>query len=136
MRYLRNNNEKSWWITNISKRNVTLADLRISVPAMKSINLLSKHYSFTLEQLEISAESGSIAKKSNIIRIRRVEPKVIPEPGLYIYDGKFPRKSRSNVKVEKEFFEELDETDDEFAESFSDIVNNEYIINPDDENEE
>jgi hypothetical protein len=57
-------NKDSFWITNISKRIVSLSDLGLAVKPMTSINLLdSKHYYLNKEQLTKSETSGSIFAK-------------------------------------------------------------------------
>lgn len=63
----RKNKEHEFWVTNISDTNITLGDLGMSFPARKSINLLDdKHFTFTLEQLEESAKSGSLFDKRDM----------------------------------------------------------------------
>src|SRR6185437_12032943 len=101
---------KSFWITNISKRNVSLGDLNLTVPAFSSINLLDKrHYHLTEEQLLNSAKSGSLYVKRSMVVVRKVPP----------YDDRFkkhvqlsvdlmPRRDKSVFELKTEKFEELD----------------------------
>lgn len=70
-----------FWIFNISKFNVNLADLRITIKAGKHLNLLSGNNPYTIGQLEQSLQNGSIAAKSQFIKITRVKPVFnIPKP--------------------------------------------------------
>ena len=106
---------KTFWITNISNRNVTLADLNISVPRRSSINLLdARHYHFTEEQLEKSAKSGSIFKKSDKIK-KRVVPPPIDDKKIIMVDNKaiLPPRSTSIYEIKQEHHQELDVFDNE-----------------------
>lgn len=103
-------NEQEFWITNASNKTRNIPDLRITIKPWQSKNLLdSRHYHFTLEQLEISAKTGSIAEKSKWIKVRQVAPQIIVQPGKYVSkDGrKFSPIFRSNVKIEEKHFEDL-----------------------------
>ncbi len=110
-----------FWITNISKMNVSLADLNLTVKSFSSVNLLDKkHYDYTLEQLENSAKTGSIFKKSKLIAVRKNAPKDITnniailrtfydkdartwsENGSYL-----PGREKSVLKIEHVNYEEL-----------------------------
>src|SRR5690242_18579445 len=75
---MRKPKEKQFWLINTStKRDVLLADLRIKISKGARINLLSKHYNFTLEQLKESEKSGSIYKKRHLLVVRENEPQKI-----------------------------------------------------------
>lgn len=101
--------KSEFWITNISKKNVTLADLAIVVPAGVSWNLLnSRHFHYTAEQLEKSAQEGSLYRKGNLIKVRKVAPQEPVKPGLYVADTFRETKPRSLVKIQEKRFEELD----------------------------
>jgi hypothetical protein len=88
------------------------------------MNLLDeRHFSYTLDQLQVSKESGSLYLKRDKIKIVDKPPKNIIKPGLYV--SKEPRyiPSRSNVRVEEKVFDELLSADsDQFAsdEKFAD----------------
>ncbi len=70
--------DNEFWITNISNRDVMLSDLGLSIKRGESRNLLdSKHYTYTKDHLQKSLESGSLHKKSNIIKVREVVPAMI-----------------------------------------------------------
>lgn len=110
-------NNQEFWIVNISKRGVMLADLALSIPPGRSINLLdSKHFHYTLEQLITSAESGSIFAKQNKIKIRNVAPQVAVKPGIYVVNEPRNTKPRSLVEIVEKHYEELDISDEKFAE--------------------
>src|SRR6202000_3368649 len=122
---LRANQEYSFWVTNISNRDVSLSDLYLKIPSHRSINLLDKkHFNYTIEQLQKSAASGSIYNKRDKIKTCNNPPEIIIEPGLYL--SKEPRyvASRSNVKLEEKTYEELPSLDqlnseEKFAAEFS-----------------
>jgi hypothetical protein len=68
-------NDREIWVKNISKKyDVSLGDLRISIKKGQNVNLLSPGFRFTEEQVLKSIESGSIYKKSDVIKVRKVAP--------------------------------------------------------------
>jgi hypothetical protein len=99
------------------KKDISLADLRLTLRSGRSVNLLDKdHYSYTLEQLQESAKSGSIHKKSYAVKIREVAPR----PKTHRVDIQNKRAvlkpARNKVEVEKKYYEELDFDDERAAE--------------------
>ncbi len=119
-RSARDKRNPAFWVTNITNKNVCLRDLALTIPAWTSMNLLDKkHFYYTIEQLEKSSEDGSLYKKSNKIKIRREAPQYVIEPGVQLYKGFIPRKPRSSVKMEEIKYEDLDMSDEEFANQFS-----------------
>lgn len=119
-----NNKRTEFWITNITKMNVCLSDLRLTVPARRSMNLLDeKHFYYTLEQLEQSAKDGSLFRKNDRIKVRKVPP---PEEKNFsgIYISKEPlflaqKNLHSQVVIEEPKFEELEISETEFADEFT-----------------
>lgn len=108
----------SFWVTNICKRNVSLADLNLTIKAFTSVNLLDKrHYSYTLDQLNKSHESGSLFAKSSMIKKREIPP-IIEEAKkmLYQQDSVIPDRARSVLVIKDEKYEELSAFDDSFQE--------------------
>ena len=105
----------SFWITNISDRNVSLSDLNITIKAKSSVNLLNKkHYSFKLEDLEKSLSSGSLFKKRDKL-FKRVVPPVKENTFTQIDNSAiFPSKTRSIFEFQEEKFEELEFTDEQY----------------------
>jgi len=103
--------------------NILLADLQIMIRSGESKNLLDKkHFSYTLDQINKSAESGSLYKKRDKIKIRKVAPKVIVVPGVYLVDmPNFIKPLRSQVEIIEPKYEELEIS----AEEMIDEITNE-----------
>ena len=105
--------------------NVCLRDLNLTVKARSSINLMDlKHYRYTLEQLQKSAESGSLYRKSDKIKVCNVAPtfrskriQLSKEPLARINNPLF-----STATVVEEKFEELLDNDIEMASDIADII--------------
>lgn len=110
--------DKTFWVTNISDRNVSLSDLNLTIRANSSVNLLDKkHYSLTEEQLNKSLESGSIFTKKDKIKKRIVPPVIEQEKRMTMdYNSALPSKTYSIYEIKQEKYEELEISDDEFAE--------------------
>lgn len=53
---------KQFWITNISKIIITIADLDVVIYPWRSLNIAKKGFNLTHEQLEASKTSGSLFK--------------------------------------------------------------------------
>lgn len=115
---------KSFWVTNISNRNVSLADLNLTIKAYSSVNLLdSKHYGYNLEQLEASANYGSIFNKRNKIVVRKVPPIVSTPANIpFLAETYIPSRERSTYSIKEEYYEELNMSDEEFAQENADMV--------------
>lgn len=132
-----------FWVTNIARdRDVALGDLRVTVRAGKSINLLdSRHYCFNLDQLRLSAESGSIKKKSRFIKVRDLPPVNPIQPGVYAAKTIGPQtrlvqKLPTSVKIEYKRYEELGdllpelrEAEEKFATEDADMAIADYAPN-------
>lgn len=99
----------AFWVTNVSPRNVTLADLALNIRAFSTVNLLdSKHYPYTLKQLQDSATSGSIFKKSDKIAVRHLPPPEVKKSALPIMrEAVMPSRERSVLVVEEKEYIEL-----------------------------
>jgi hypothetical protein len=118
-------NKKDFWITNISNRNVCLRDLALTVKANSHANLLdSKHYHYTLEQLEKSVESGSIFRKQDKIKIRKVLPDHLQRRISVSTDplDKVRKPLYSKVQIVEQKFDELIEPEEAQAEDIADII--------------
>ncbi len=112
----------TFWITNMSKMNVSLADLNLTVKAHSSVNLLDQnHYKFTLEQVLNSAKTGSLYRKRDKISIRKVPPKpfLIDEPILA--NTVMPSRERSAIVIQNKYYEELELSDEEVASDNADL---------------
>ncbi len=112
----------TFWVTNISNKNVMLSDLYISIKANSSVNLLSKHHYFTLEQLEKSHASGSLYKKRDKIVKRKVPPPP-EEPAQLQVDlhSVVPSKPRSIFEIEHKRYVELEITDEQYQAQSGDL---------------
>lgn len=115
---------EQFWVTNISNMNVSLADLALSIPARKTVNLLdTRHYSFTKEQLEASHTNGSLFKKRSKIKKRKVPPIIETRQMLEVdFNAIVPSRRRSIVQIENIQYEELDLSDDIFAQQVADLT--------------
>lgn len=131
-------NRKTFWITNISNRNVTLSDLGISIRALSIADLSDpKRYPhLSYEQIEKSYASGSLFLKKHMIRKREIQP-VIDEDTFKMVNTHFstsdtntalmmgklqmdpnallPSRQRSVLEIKIEEYEELSLSDDKEA---------------------
>jgi len=116
-------NNKEFWVTNISKMDVSLSDLNLTIRSFTTINLMdSKHYYFTSDQLYKSAESGSLFKKKDKIVVRKIAPKIEKKRVMLIVGGAVPSRERSIYQIKEEKFEELQVDDIKFAEENADTA--------------
>lgn len=112
-----------FWVTNISKRNVSLADLNLTINAYTSVNLLDcKHYNYTLNQLTKSVESGSIYNKRHIIKKRIIAPEVLKVNIPLNQETFIPTRERSLYSIKEENYEELNVSDEQFAMESADLA--------------
>lgn len=117
-------NKISFWITNISPMNVSLADLALNIKSFTTINLLDqKHYKYTLDQLQKSASSGSLFKKRNKIIIRNNPPSNFTKDKILIQkEAIIPSRERSLYNIKEEHYEELNISDDDYIKENSEIT--------------
>lgn len=118
-------NNKEFWVSNISNMNVTLADLALNIKARSSINLLdSRHYKYTLEQLQNSAEKGSIFKKRDKIFVRKLAPEILKSNLQFNREAAIPSRERSVLEIKQNHYEELSisVSDEEFANEHADMA--------------
>jgi hypothetical protein len=98
----------AFWVTNGSPRNVTLADLALNIKAFTTVNLLdSRHYSYTLEQLIKSRDSGSIFAKRDKIKVRDLPPEQVKQDSLIYREAAIPSRERSVLVIEEKEYDEL-----------------------------
>lgn len=120
---MKKNDAQSFWVTNISKMNVSLADLNLTIKAFSSVNLLdSKHYQYTKEQVINSVKSGSIFKKRDKIIVRKIPPEILQANIPLARETFIPSRERSVLVLKEENYEELNISDEQFAEENADIV--------------
>ena len=113
----------TFWLTNISSMNVSLSDLNLTVKAYSSINLLdTRHYQYTLEQLQKSAASGSIFKKRNKLVVRKIAPEILKANVPLMRETFIPTRERSTLSIKEEKYEELNVSDEEFAKENADTA--------------
>jgi hypothetical protein len=107
---IHSNSEHEFWITNISRTlDVSLRDLRLTVRAGRSMNLLGKNHHYTLEQLQASATNGSLFNKRNLIKVREVAPVVFSYRLDNVNNDRSSlREIRKNIEIERPHYEELD----------------------------
>lgn len=106
------NTDKTFWVMNVSKRDVSLSDLNISIKAMTSVNLLSKHYHFTEEMLEKSITCGSMFAKKDKIWKRTYPPgQQVQQSPILSKNILIPSRERSIVQIKIENHEELNLND-------------------------
>ena len=115
-----------FWVVNISKCNVTLSDLGLSIPAGRAFNLLdSKHFSYKKEDLSKSLKEGSLYKKRD--KIKKCDH--VPDFTHAIVKSKSTQpvimRNRSAVKVDEPLYEELIFSDEQYAEEMSELFDEE-----------
>lgn len=114
--------EPEFWVSNISDRNVSLSDLALVIRARTHVNLLdSRHYHFTQEQLQLSADSGSLFKKNNLLKVRKLIP---PDPiikKLEISNETIERRTSvySNLEIVEPQIDELNVSETEFIDQLT-----------------
>lgn len=112
---MKKTNQKEFWITNISNRNVSLSDLNLSIRAYSSVNLMDKrHYSYSLEELEKSLASGSLYKKRDKLVKRVVPPNKEKSFTSIDRETAIPSKPRSILEIKEEKIPELEFTDEQY----------------------
>lgn len=115
--------QPTFWVTNISCMNVSLADLNLTIKAYSSVNLMDKrHYQYTPEQLTKSVESGSIWKKRDKIIVRKLAPEIFKANMPFNRETFIPGRERSVLVIKEEHYEELNVSDEEFAKENADTA--------------
>lgn len=109
------------WITNITNKQVSVFDLNVKISAYSSINIYSKHYHHTKEEVEASVKSGSVYNniKRKRLAIREVSPKIITDRVSIMEDAIIPDRGRSLSDVKEENYEELNVDDSISDEQFA-----------------
>lgn len=108
-----NSNIAVFWVSNVSPRNVSLADLNLTIKAYSSANLMdTKHYSYTLERLQKSAANGSLFAKRDKIKLRINAPVIIKDNIPFMRDIVMPSRERSILAIKEVEYDELKVSDD------------------------
>jgi hypothetical protein len=119
-KFPRPDSKPSFWVNNLTNTNVCLADLALTIPAWRSFNLLDdKHFSYTPAQLEASATAGSLYRKRDKIRISKHCPDAVTKSGLDQSKDLRNVIPRSFLKIEEKNYPELPNTDEKFADEFT-----------------
>jgi len=119
---MRKKPKSEFWISNITKKDIKIADLGFYIPAGKSLNLLSNNFKFTYLQIVKSAQEGSLYNIRDRVKVRLIEPPKPIQSGNII--TKIPlwlerSKLRASLVVQEKEFEELNFSDESFAEEMS-----------------
>lgn len=115
--------QPTFWVTNVCSRNVTLADLALTIKAFTTVNLLdARHYYLTLEQLQKSADSGSLFKKQRLVKVRDKAPEPIFQQPALISSAVLPNQKRSILEIKEENYDELKISDDDYAETMANLA--------------
>ena len=115
--------KKEFWITNISKTNISLSDLSLTINAFATVNLLdARHYYFTEEQINESLTSGSLYRKRDKLIPRIKAPEKITKELLIDKTTPIPSRERSTYSIKQENYEELEITDEQFAEQNAELA--------------
>lgn len=116
------------WVTNISgTQDLSISDLRITIRHGSSINLLATNkrgkflYNFTKQDIEKSLKDGSLFKKSNLLKVRRISPIVLNHRIDVANSGGRPssRLNRKATEIETFEYPDLDFEEDESVEKFA-----------------
>ena len=105
----------SFFVINISDRNVCLSDLAFTIPAGRCYDLLNDHFSFTIDQLKASLKNGSLYRKRDKIKIGKGRPEKAKPIHKEISKYPIVIRNRSAVKVEEPIFDDLIVSDDDYA---------------------
>ena len=121
--------QESFWVTNLTKMNVSLRDLNYDIPALSSVNLLDKrHHHLTKEQVINSATSGSLFLKRDKVIIRKVAPPKQPQTIIpFDREATLPTRQRSGVKIEHVKYDELEITDESYAEENMELAQEDHL---------
>lgn len=120
----------SFWIKNISKKGISLGDLNISIQPNISINLLdsNRYPHLDYDKLIASSTNGSLFKKQRFVVIRKVPPTT--ELKQYIplqKDAVFLHDPRSAAKIEEIHYDELNISDDDYANENAEMAQSDSI---------
>lgn len=116
------------WITNISRvQDISIGDLHLKIRRGQSINLLAKkkngrpRYFLTREVIDKSIDSGSIFRKSHIIKVRKVAPIIFNNRIDVDQSPKriSTRLNRKPTEIIVEDYPDLDLEDDRSLEEFA-----------------
>ena len=119
---MKNNETDEIWITNISKKDVFIQDLKYTIPARSSTNFLGRGFHLTKDEIIKSISSGSISQKPNILKLRKIPPEKpfivkIEKSKEPLYTTQLPL--RSIQKIETPQFEEFQDSTIDFIDELT-----------------
>lgn len=112
-------NNQEFWVTNISKMNVSISDLNLTIKSLSSVNLMdNRHYPYTLKQLINSSTSGSLYKKRDKLFVCQSSRNLINnfnnDRFMQIDQNSYiPTRQRSLLEIKNEKYEELQLSEEE-----------------------
>ncbi len=113
----------TFWVTNVSDRNVCLSDLALTIPARRSMNLLdSRNFSYTYEQLEASATEGSLFTKRDKIKLGITHRQIVDDNTIEISTQPIQTRKRSAVVIKEPEYQDWLYSDEEFADEMSEEI--------------
>lgn len=114
-----------FWITNISKRGITLHDLNITLMPGNSCNLLDyAHFRLTKQQIRNSLESGSLFQKKKSVIVRKFAPKKEGPRQILISENPLIGARKNAVDVKTINYEELEINDDQYLKELDEEIKN------------
>lgn len=128
-KYIKNspvNHAKEFWLTNITRTDIGLSDLNLTIRAYTSINILDpKHYYLTPEQIKRSLEGGSLFKRRDKVVVRKVAPEGEERNLRRIPVSTQPiiRPKRTHVEIVERKFEGLDYDDEGMIDQLDNLIN-------------
>src|SRR3989304_7817424 len=105
----------SFFVINISDRNVCLSDLALTIPGGRWYDLLNDNFYYTIEQLKASLKNGSLYEKRNKIKIGKGRPEVVELHKKELSKYPIITRNRSAVKIDEPQFDDLIFSDDDYA---------------------
>lgn len=111
----KSSDKPSFFVINVSNRNVCLSDLALTIPAGRCYDLLNDNFSFTIEQLKASLKDGSLYRKRDKIKIGKGRPEVVEVGRIEMSEYPIITRPRSAVKIKEPVFEDLMLSDEDYA---------------------
>jgi hypothetical protein len=111
----KSSDKPSFFVINVSNRNVCLSDLALTIPAGRCYDLLNDNFSFTIEQLKASLKDGSLYRKRDKIKIGKGRPEVAEVGRIQMSEYPIITRNRSAIKIEEPVFEDLMLSDEDYA---------------------
>ena len=110
------------WITNISKKDIFIQDLKYTIPARSSTNFLGRGFKLTKEEILKSVSSGSISQKPNILKLRKIPPEKsfivkIEKSTEPSYKTQLPLRSIQKIEIPQ--FEEFQDSTIDFIDELT-----------------